>query len=124
MSIVWGPGWYAYTNCAAKFDNEAQEKNYVEGLVANSTSLEVVRYYSSKTGSQVYVKAGRHTSKSEPRVHITLQLGMNRHPWQDAEWPAKTAHVIDIVNPVSLRYPTDVFVGFTADSNKKIEGGS
>ncbi|WP_156255817.1 hypothetical protein [Sandarakinorhabdus oryzae] len=120
MSINWGPGWYAYSNELMRFP-EAKEKELVESMIANSASAEVLRYYFSKTGGQVYVKCGRHVSDSERRVHITLQLGYALPPWTHDDWPGQTAHVIDDVDFNSLTYATDVFPGLTADSKKKIK---
>jgi hypothetical protein len=118
MSISWGTGWYVYST--HKNYDEEHEKMYVEDMIENSYSADVRKYYKSKSGGQVYVKTGLHTSLSEQRVHITLQLGLDKPPWQDLTWPARTAHVMDLIMPETKKFATDVFDAFTKDSKEKI----
>jgi len=94
MSVAFSPNWSHYSWSSQGYTDQESERQLILEMIRNCDSDRIKSYAESLSGGQVYVRTGIHTSVSEHRDHVQVQLGCDNGSYQSTQWPGYTAHII------------------------------
>lgn len=110
MSVKFSDRWSYYSWSSQGHTDSESERQLILDMIRRSDSEDVVRYAESTSGGQVYVRTGLHSSHSESRDHVQVQLGCDSASFESSDWPGYTAHII-YNQSGTLRYETTLVRG-------------
>ncbi|MEX1367575.1 MAG: hypothetical protein AB1Z98_30885 [Nannocystaceae bacterium] len=95
MSVTFSPRWSHHSWSASGHTDEESERQLILEMIRNCDNDRLRQYASSTSGGNVYVRTGIHSSRSEARDHVQVQLGDSASgTWQSSTWPGYTAHIV------------------------------